>query len=217
MKHRLVTWLGLALVLGSGPAAAQLIVSAPIAERSSRKQISHQTTMSKLKSRARQLLDRGVKQQALTTKLVDQNLNLHRQWYESLREVSATVRQYDRVRRIFENQGRIIDLYASHVSQLRQQPGALRPAQVLAMQRAYAGLIEESVDILNDLQVVLRPRYAQMTDAQRLKYINRVDERMQHHLALVSYVTRRNAALAAEQARRARERRTIHELYGVSR
>ncbi|KUG09066.1 hypothetical protein [Solirubrum puertoriconensis] len=215
MKYLRLTLLGLALLLGPGNAAAQLIVSAPIAERSSRRQISHQTTMSKLKSRARQLLDRGVKEQALTTKLVDQNLNLHREWYASLREVSATVRQYERVRRIFENQGRIIELYARNVSRLHQQPG-LRPEQIQATQRAYAGLIEESVGILDDLQVVLQPGHAQMTDAQRLKYINRIDERMQHHLALVIYFTRRNTALAAEQARQAAERRKIHELYGAS-
>lgn len=215
MKKLLVTFASFGLVLLVRPVQAQMVITAPIAESSSRKQIGHQGVMGTLKTIAKNLISQGVDQQKLTAKLTDQNMNLHKEWYSSLLKISSAVRNYGRVANIFENQGRIIAAYSVNISRFVQNP-SVEPNQLAAMRNGYIELIKESGSILDDLADVMRPSHANMTDAQRIKAINKIDARMSHHLELVNYFTRRNAAITSVKEQATAEMKAIKSLYGVN-
>ncbi len=213
MKKLLVIFASLVLVLLARPVAqAQFLI--PIAESESRKQIGHQGFMGILRTTAKKLIGQGVDQQKLTAQLTDQNMNLHKEWYASLLSVSSAVRNYGRVAHIFENQGRIIAAYSANISLFVQNP-SVAPSQLAVMRTGYIELIKESGTILDDLADVMRPSHANMTDAQRIKAINKIDERMTHQVQIVNYFTRRNTAIMALQAQETAEMKAIKALYGV--
>lgn len=214
MKKLLALFTSVGLGLLALPAQAQLVITAPIAESSSRTQIGHQGVMGTLKTLAKNLISQGVDQQKLTAELTDQNMNLHKEWYASLLSISSTVRNYGRVANIFENQGRIIAAYSANIGSFVQNP-RVEPARLAAMRNGYIGLIKESGSMLDDLGDVLRPSHANMTDAQRIKAINRIDARMSHHVELVNYFTRRNQAITAFRTQESAEIKAIRNLYGL--
>jgi hypothetical protein len=74
----------------------------------------------------------------------------------------------------------------------------------------------ENVALLDDLSVILTPDAAKMTDAQRLKFINKLSDKVLHQYQLVSYFTARNQAIAAQQSRAIKDSQQLKKLYGLS-
>jgi hypothetical protein len=119
------------------------------------------------------------------------------------------------VQTIWSYQERILTLYTQNMTQLRQHP-YLTPAQVQGMARGYTVLMSENVALLDDLTVILTPDAAKMTDAQRLKYINKLSDKVIHQYQLVSYFTARNQAIAAQQTQAAKDTQVLKKLYGLA-
>ena len=62
---------------------------------------------------------------------------------------------------------------------------------------------------------VLTPGAAKMTDAQRLKFINKIADKAAHQYQLVAYFTRRNQTIAGQQTQAALDAQTLKKLYGL--
>jgi hypothetical protein len=83
------------------------------------------------------------------------------------------------------------------------------------MVKGYTVLLTENVGLLDDLTIILTPGAAKMTDAQRLKFINKISDKVTHQYQLVAYFTKRNQAIVTEQAAAARDNLTLKKLYGL--
>jgi hypothetical protein len=120
--------LGLGLSAQQGFAQAPAVISAPIAESSSRKQIVHQGVSTTLLSRGKALAGDMQVVSGKIKGIVDQTQALHAQWYSSLLQISAGVRNYRRVREIYAAQASMISQFSSGVADLRGR--GLSPNQV---------------------------------------------------------------------------------------
>lgn len=174
-----------------------------------------QATMKGLEAKANVLIDKGVVEQTLTKTYSQQNMLLHKEWYEGLLRISQAVRSYRRVQHIFERQAAMIKIYSDYITRFTTDKH-LSPQQRAAIVRAYAGLLEEGAGMLAELKVVVNPVGAKMTDAERLELIDALDERVTHHYDLLVYFTRRSLALSRQQAVRAADRRMVEKLYGLA-
>ncbi|GAB3307671.1 hypothetical protein [Hymenobacter tenuis] len=213
MKKRILL-LSVGLLLLSLSARAQLIISAPIAEGQASKQAGHQGMLTTLRALGNTIVQKGTSAQAITKALTDQTAAMHEEWYASLRKISTVVRGYERVKTIWSYQDKTLALYTQNITQLRRNP-YLTPGQIQGMVKGYTVLLAENVALLDDLSIILTPQAAEMTDAQRLKFINRISDKVTHQYQLVSYFTARNQAMAAEQTREARSQQTLRTLYGL--
>jgi hypothetical protein len=139
---------------------------------------------------------------------------MHDEWYTSLLKINSVVANYQQMKSIWNYQNRTMSLYTQNIGQLRNSP-FLTPTQIQGMVRGYTVLLSENVGLLDDLTTIITPGAAKMTDAQRLKFINKISDKVTHQYQLVAYFTKRNQAIVTEQSQAARDNITLKKLYGL--
>lgn len=191
-----ISVLSLALLgLSVSRASAQLVVTAPVLETQSGIQTGLQGTMKALSSAANKLVAAGVKEQELTKMFSEKNMLMAKTWYDGLLSISAAVRDYRRVRNIFQKQTQIISRYSSAIEVLRKSP-YLTPAQLAGMTTVYGKMLLESSNTIADLQTIVSPAMLKMTDAERMRFIDKLDAKITDQSQLLNYFTDRNLMLA---------------------
>lgn len=214
MKTR-ITLLGLAMLgLDITKASAQLVVTAPVLEVQSGVQTGLQNTMKGLSSAANVLVKAGVKEQELTKVFSEKNLQLAKTWYDGLLQVSSAVRSYRRVQSVFEKQGRIIQNYSTAIETLRQSP-YVAPEQLSAMTTIYTKMLTESANTLSDLQTIVSPAMLKMTDADRMRFIDKLDAKITDQLGLINYFTQRNLVQMHLAEQKAQDAQALNALMGA--
>lgn len=210
-----LTILSLAMLsLSAGKARAQAIVSAPVLEVQSGIQTGLQNTMKGLSKAANVLVKAGVKEQELTKVFSEKNLQLARTWYDGLLQVSAAVRSYRRVQSVFEKQGKIIQTYSTAIETLRQSP-FVGPEQLSLMTSIYTKMLTQSANTLSDLQTVVSPTMLKMTDADRMRFIDKLDVKISDQLSLITYYTERNYVQMHLAEQKARDAQALNALMGA--
>ena len=210
-----VTILGLAiLALSAGKASAQLVVSAPVLEVQSGVQTGLQNTMKGLSKAANVLVKAGVKEQELTKVFSEKNLQLAKTWYDGLLQVSNTVRTYRRVQSVFEKQGKIIQNYSTAIETLRQSP-YVKPEQLSTMVTVYTKMLTESANTVQDLQTIVSPAMLKMTDAERMRFIDKLDAKISDQLGLINYYTQRNMVQMHMAEQKAQDLQALNALMGA--
>jgi hypothetical protein len=214
MKMR-ITLLGLAILgVSITKASAQLVVTAPVLEVQSGVQTGLQNTMKGLSSAANVLVKAGVKEQELTKVFSEKNLQLAKTWYDGLLQVSSAVRTYRRVQSVFEKQGRIIQNYSTAIETLRQSP-YVAPEQLSAMATIYTKMLTESANTLSDLQTIVSPAMLKMTDADRMRFIDKLDAKITDQLGLINYFTQRNLVQMHLAEQKAQDAQALNALMGA--
>jgi hypothetical protein len=209
------TILGLAvLALSIGKASAQLVVTAPVLEVQSGVQTGLQNTMKGLSSAANVLVKAGVKEQELTKVFSEKNMMLAKTWYDGLLQVSNAVRNYRRVQSVFEKQGRIIQTYSTAIETLRQSP-FVKPEQLSLMTATYTKMLTESANTLSDLQTIVSPAMLKMTDAERMRFIDKLDAKISDQLGLIQYYTQRNMVQMNMAQQKAQDAQSLNALMGA--
>lgn len=200
----------LMLLLLAGPAYAQLpaVISAPIAEAQSRKQLVHQGISTTLLGQGKKLAGDMKEVSRRIKGIIDQTQQLHDQWYRGLQQISSEVRNYRRVREIYSHQSEMITQFATVIPELRTQ--RLSPAQLGEAALVYQGILQENIALLGELAGVLSAGQAKMTDPERLEFIDNIADRIvgQHHL--MSYFSNKCRAIAQLQAQEAQDRESLH-------
>ena len=210
-----ITILGLALLgLGAGRVSAQAIVSAPVLEVQSGIQTGLQNTMKGLSSAANVLVKAGVKEQELTKVFSEKNMQMAKTWYDGLLQVSSAVRTYRRVQSVFEKQGKIIATYSSAIETLRQSR-FIKPEQLSQMTAVYTKMLTESSNTLSDLQTIVSPAMLKMTDAERMRFIDKLDTKISDQLGLINYYTQRNFVQMNMAEQRAQDAQALNAFMGV--
>ncbi|MFD2719881.1 hypothetical protein ACFST9_14225 [Hymenobacter monticola] len=210
-----VTILGLAvLCLSAGEASAQLVVTAPVLEVQSGVQTGLQNTMKGLSKAANVLVKAGVKEQELTKVFSEKNLQLAKTWYDGLLQVSSAVRNYRRVQSVFEKQGKIIQTYSTAIETLRQSR-YVQPEQLSLMTATYTKMLTESANTLSDLQTIVSPAMLKMTDAERMRFIDKLDTKISDQLGLIQYYTERNFVQMHMAEQKAQDTQALNAFMGA--
>lgn len=207
-------FLTLALVLGAQQAYAQLpaVISAPIAEKSSRSQIVHQSISGTLLAQGK-LLAADMKLVSGQIKgVIDKTQQLHDQWYSNLLQISAGVRTYRRVQEIYEHQTAMIGQYASIMPELRNK--GLSVSQLSGATSTYANMLNENIGLLGELVNVLSAGKAKMTDPERIEFINNIADKVQGQHDLMNYYTSKCRAVARLQTQIAQDQASVLSLMG---
>ena len=197
--------LGLALL--AGPASAQAVISAPISESISRKQIVHQGVSTTLLGQGKVLANDMKVVSGKIKGIIDKTQQLHDQWYSSLLQISSGVRNYRRVREIYTNQSEMINLFSTAIPELRNQQ--LSPTQVSEASTIYQGILAENVALLGELAGVLSASRAKMTDPERIEFIDNIADRIVKQRHLMDYFTSKCRAIAQHQAQQVRDRESM--------
>lgn len=202
------------LVAGAHRAYAQLpaVISAPISEQISRKQITHQTISGTLLAQGKALAGDMTAVSGQIKGVIDQTQQLHDQWYSSLLQISTGVRTYRRVQEIYDHQTGMIGLYSSILPELRTK--GLSTAQLSGATTIYQGILNENIGLLSELVGVLSAGKAKMTDPERIEFINNIADKIGSQHDLMNYYTSKCRAIARMQAQTAQDHASVLSLMG---
>jgi len=206
----------LPLVLGAHQAFAQLpaLISAPIAEKISRKQITHQLITSVQMKEGKGLAGQMTKVSGQIKGVMDATQQLHDQWYKSLLLISPGVRNYRRVKEIYDAQSAMIQQYTQAIPTLRKQ--GFTPEQASNASAVYGAMLLENMQLIGELVQVLSPNRSKMTDPERLEFINNIGDRMQQQRAVMDYYTSRCGAIAQRQMQAIVDEKSVLALMGAN-
>lgn len=209
MKFTIMTLALLGLCMSR--ASAQLVVTAPVLEVQGAAQSGLQNTMKVLSNQANKLVSQGIGEQELTKVFSEKNMLLAKNWYDGLLQVSSAVRDYRKVRLIFQKQNAIITQYSQAVEVLRKS-AFVRPEQLAAMTATYSKLLLESSNTISDLSTIVSPAMFKMTDAERMRFVDQLDAKITDQAKLVDYFTRRNFMMMQQQQQQAVDEQSLHAL-----
>lgn len=169
--------------------------------------------MKALSAAANKLVSAGVGEQELTKVFSEKNMLMAKNWYDGLQAVSGAVRDYRRVRLIFQKQTAIITQYSQAIEVLRKSP-FIRPDQLTYMTTMYSKMLLEGANTISDLSTVVSPSLFKMTDAERMRFIDQLDTKISDQAALVDYFTRRNFMMMNQQQQKSVDEQSLSALTG---
>jgi hypothetical protein len=203
------TLLATALSILARPALAQLpaVISAPIAEDQSRKQVVHQGISTTLLGQGKVLAGDLKTVSGQIKGVIDKTQQLHDQWYSSLLQISAGVRNYRRVREIYAHQSAMISQFSAVIPELRTKN--LSATQLGEASLVYQGMLQENIALLGELAGVLSAGRAKMTAPERIEFIDNIADRIGEQHNLMNYFSSKCRAIAQQQAQQAQDRESV--------
>lgn len=122
----------------------------------------------------------------------------HSKFYEALKAVKNGIKQYNSVKRIIDYQLFITKSAVENLNRLKNSQH-IHPQQLLGMAKMYKYFMEQSISNVKELTKMISPNIFEMSDAERLAIIDRLDNKVKelaHHL---NYYNIQNVHLEAHQ------------------
>ncbi|QHT70752.1 DUF4134 domain-containing protein [Rhodocytophaga rosea] len=122
----------------------------------------------------------------------------HSDFYKYLKAVSSGVQTYNKVKAIIESEKIIINSAITNLNSLKTNR-SLTVTQISGMIKMYKYFIDQSAENASQLTKILSPKFFQMSDAERLDFIDRINlstHELEHHL---NYYNTMNFTLVSQQ------------------
>ena len=139
---------------------------------------------------------------------------LYGQYYEELWKVKSAITYYKRVKDLTVLQVEIAGEYKWAWGLLSKDPH-FSVEELGAMEKVYAGILEESLKNVDQLLVVVSSFKTQMSDGARLELIVEAGEAMKANYQRLTKYNRENCLLSINRAKSLEEVAKLKELYGI--
>lgn len=143
------------------------------------------------------------------------NFDLHNIYITGLMAVSPGVRNYGRIAEIISMQASLISEYKRH-NKLFQQSGSFSVSELSYMSNVYSRLVSESLDNLGELTNVITANKLRMSDADRIKAIDRLYGTSSDKLQFLRSFNNQGVSLSLQRSKDAADTRTLKQLYGIN-
>lgn len=135
-------------------------------------------------------------------------------YFEELRKVKLLITYYSRIKDITETQTRLVQEYRWAWSML-QQDSRFTTEEIEYMAQVYTGILNETVNNVDQLIVIVNSFQTQMSDGKRLELINTVGDRVDTNLNDLRLFNQENALLSLQRARSKHEQEAVKQMYGI--
>jgi hypothetical protein len=143
------------------------------------------------------------------------NFDLHNVYLGSLMAISPSVRDYGRIVEIVSMQASLVSEY-KRANSLFRQSNSFNASELSYMSNVYSKLITESLDNLTELGNVTTANKLRMSDADRLKAIDRIYSGSSDRLQFLRSFNRQGIALSLQRSKDAADTHTLRQLYGIN-
>jgi hypothetical protein len=115
---------------------------------------------------------------------------------------------------IIDNQTRLLSEYKIAYNNYKNS-GLFNPDEIAYLGKVYSNLIDKSVNNLNDLITIITANQLRMSDAERLKGIDKIHADMQEELLFLRHFNNNNSVLALQRAKEQNEINVMKKLYNT--
>jgi len=140
--------------------------------------------------------------------------NLHADYFNSLKTVSPTVRNYAKIAAIIALQIRIVQVYKNTSDQIRKGDH-FNDDELNYVDGVFSRLLDDCAKTIDELTIVTTSGQLEMKDDERLKRIDEMYGDMQGKYAFVEAFSNEAKLLAASRIREQRDIRTSRAINGI--
>lgn len=138
----------------------------------------------------------------------------YQEYYEELAKVKAIISYYQRIRDITQKQVRLVNEY-QHAWQLIQQDDHFTSDEIEYMSEVYSGILEESLNNIDQITLIVQSFTTTMSDAKRLEIINNAADQVDANFDDLMRFNQQNVLLSLSRAKTSIEVQTVKKLYGL--
>jgi hypothetical protein len=142
------------------------------------------------------------------------NFDLHNVYLTGLLAVSPAVRNYGRIAEILEQQASLVAEY-KRANTSFQQSGSFNAAELSYMSDIYTRLVMRSLTNLDELNTVLTAGKLRMSDAERIKSIDRIYGNSSDQLTFLRSFDRQGIVLSLQRSKDLNDTKTLKKLYQI--
>jgi hypothetical protein len=142
------------------------------------------------------------------------NLSLHTTFLNGLNAVSPGVASYGRVADIILQQANLVAEYKRYQASFRQS-GSFNADELGYMANVCTTLLQQSLQNLSKLADILAAGKLRMSDAERLKAIDRIYADSSDQYAFLKNFDRQSVALSLQRSKDINDTNTLKQLYGL--
>ncbi|WP_448698247.1 TerB family tellurite resistance protein [Mucilaginibacter sp. AW1-3] len=140
------------------------------------------------------------------------NFSLHSTFLNGLNAVSPSVANYGRVADIILLQANLVTEYSRYKKQFAQS-GSFNASELSYMANVYTTLLQQSLQNLSRLTDVLMAGKLRMSDAERLKAIDRIHEDSSDQYQFLQHFDRQGVILSLQRTKDVNDVQTLKSLY----
>jgi len=142
------------------------------------------------------------------------SFSLHKAFLDGLLTVSPAVAKYKKIVTITDNQLQLIKEY-KNANQRFKAGGNFNGDELAYMGKVYSHLVDESGKNLERLLNVITANRLRMSDDERLRAIDLIDEEMQDQLSFLRFFNNTTTVLSLQRAKEKNDLNSSRLLHGV--
>ena len=139
---------------------------------------------------------------------------LYSDYYQELQKVKSVITTYQEVKDITQQQLELVKEYNTAYSQFKQDKN-FSASEINYMGQVYNGILNESVQNLNELLLAINSFTTTMADAKRLEIISSTAKKMNSNLTDLRKFNNQNMTLTMQRAKANNDIQTTQQLYGL--
>lgn len=143
------------------------------------------------------------------------NFNLHEVYLNGLLQINPAIQNYGRVAEIINQQASLLSEYKNAFFRFKQS-GLFSNGELAYMGKVYSQLVKQSLDNLEELSNILTASTWRMSDAERLKAIDRIYASSTDKLQFLRYFNRNGVMLSVQRSKEKDDVNSLKQLYGVN-
>ena len=145
---------------------------------------------------------------------VTQIKNLYSEYYQELSTVKQIIADYDKVKQIITVQTNIVSEYNKAYSAFKQDKN-FSSSEITYMYNVYSGILNQSLNNVNQVLLVVNAFVTQMSDAGRMNIINNAAASMQKNYNDLKKFNNQNIQISLQRAAENNDLQTVKNLYGL--
>jgi hypothetical protein len=145
---------------------------------------------------------------------VQKQKDLYAGYYQELWEVKNAISAYERIKQMISEEAQIASQFKQMNTALSQDKH-FTAAEILSMQSILTGILNQSVNNINQIYLVINAFVTQMADADRLRIIDEAGGRIDKNFTDMQQFYSRNSLLSQERAQDANDMAATKALYGI--
>ncbi|WP_343591099.1 conjugal transfer protein TraI [Flavobacterium sp.] len=140
--------------------------------------------------------------------------DLYKGYYEELAKVKSIITYYQRIKEITKKQTRLVEEY-ERAWNLFKRDTHFKESEIAYMERVYTGILEESVNNIDQIFLILDSFTTQMSDLKRLEIINKAGDQIDANYDDLTMFNRQNILLSLQRAKTEADVNHVKEFYGI--
>jgi hypothetical protein len=145
---------------------------------------------------------------------VQKQRDLYQEYYDELWQVKEAIARDDRLRTLILRQGQIVTAYRNACDLVLQDKN-FSPAEISYMSGVYNGILDQSLENLDQVLLVSNAFVTQMSDAQRMQIIDMAATSIERNYNDLRSFNNENLELSIQRSMDKNDLETVKRLFGI--